>query len=95
MTGLSVSLITYTNLKAIPTFYIGVGFLASLRDWQADGRKPFAAQTLQSCVAAVLELPTIEIKPFRKAKRLLALGLNHDVITSVTFPRSLKTALYP
>jgi hypothetical protein len=59
----------YTNLNKIPAFFVGADFLVSLKAWQADGHNRFASQTLECCVAAVLDLPLIEIKSFRKAKR--------------------------
>lgn len=59
----------YTNLQEIPTFFVGADFLESLKTWQADGRGRYASQTLECCVAAVLDLPLIDIKPFHKAKR--------------------------
>jgi hypothetical protein len=60
---------TYSGLDAVPTFLVGSEFLDSLRDWQADLRHRFAGQTLQCCVAAVLNLSTIKIKPFNKPNR--------------------------
>jgi len=60
---------TYHNLDSIPKFFVGCDFLPSLGTWQADGRNRYASTTLECCVAAVLDLPTIEIKEFRKAKR--------------------------
>jgi hypothetical protein len=66
---------TYENLASIPTFFVGSRFLASLEGWQADGHNRFASTTLECCVAAVLDLPLIEIKEFRKAKRSADLAL--------------------
>jgi hypothetical protein len=61
---------TYSTLDKIPSFFVGGDFLESLKAWQADEDHRFAIQTLESCAAAVLNLPTIEIKPFyTKAKR--------------------------
>lgn len=61
---------TYSTLDKIPSFFVGGDFLQSLKDWQADEDHRFAARTLETCAAAVLNLPTIEIKPFyTKAKR--------------------------
>jgi hypothetical protein len=62
---------TYAGLESVPPFFVGAEFLVSLRKWQADERHRFAGQTLESCAAAVLDLPTIKIKYFRKAKRSL------------------------
>jgi hypothetical protein len=60
---------SYVDFSHIPNFHVGKDFLPSLIRWQANGKKPFAAQALQSCVAAVLDLPAITIKVFHKAKR--------------------------
>ena len=54
----------YDEFADIPTFYVGSDFLPSLIRWQAHAVHPFAAKTLESCVAAVLDMPTITIKPF-------------------------------
>jgi hypothetical protein len=60
---------TYKILGAIPKFLVGDDFLPSLRRWQADDANKYASQTHESCVAAVLELPSITIKSFDKPKR--------------------------
>jgi hypothetical protein len=65
---------TYTGLSGIPTFWVGGDFLLSLKAWQADSDNRFARSTLEACVAAVLGLPTIEVKPFRKSKRAVDLA---------------------
>ncbi len=61
---------TYSTLDKIPLFFVGGDFFSSLKAWQADEDHRFASQTLESCAAAVLNLATIEIKPFfNRAKR--------------------------
>lgn len=65
---------TYANLASIPAFFVGCRFLESLQVWQADGQSRYAHITLECCVAAVLDLPIVEIKEFRKPKRLADLA---------------------
>jgi hypothetical protein len=60
---------TYSGLDNVPLFFVGADFRPSLKKWQADAHHRFATQTLETCAAAVLDLPTVEIKPFRKARR--------------------------
>jgi hypothetical protein len=60
---------TYSTLDKIPSFFVGGDFHESLKQRQADGDRRFATQTLESCAAVVLNLATIEVKPFLKAKR--------------------------
>lgn len=59
----------YAGLHKIPKFYVGGNFYESLCGRECDGYQKYAAQTLDSCAAAVLSLPTIELKEFRKNNR--------------------------
>jgi hypothetical protein len=69
-----MSMGNYAGFSKLPEFYIGQEFFPSLKAWQADGRHRFATLTLEMCAAAVLDIPTIEIKAFRKAKRAFDLA---------------------
>jgi hypothetical protein len=64
-----IDLGTYSGFDKIPVFYVGADFFGSLKLWEADKQHKFAGATLDACAAAVLELSTIEVKPFVKPRR--------------------------
>jgi len=60
---------SYVRLDALPAFYVGSDFHTSLGERECSGNDKYARLTLNCCAAAVLNLPTIEIKDFRKNPR--------------------------
>jgi hypothetical protein len=60
---------TYTTFRALPEFFVGSDFYASLLRNQASGGGRFSSVTLEACASAVLRLPSLEWNKFNKAHR--------------------------
>jgi hypothetical protein len=58
----------YNGWKSLPSFYIGDGFIASLKECQCWGRSTFAKQVLETIAETVLMRNKLEIKYFRETE---------------------------